>query len=276
MTAPPSPPTLGSWVLTEVAPCVWTRRVEFCQASTTVVVPPSGGALVVDPAFTAAEIEDLVGQIATRGWRVVAGVSTHAHYDHVLWSPRWDGAARWASADTVELARKEPEAVLPEDVLVRTGHDRGVLRGLSPLPRDAARIPWPGPEARVLSHDAHARGHVGLFLPEPRVLIAGDMLSGRETPLLDVDAASPASVADPIRAYRHGLDLLAAPIEAGQVDVVIPGHGLPLGVEEARAVIDADRAYLDALESGRRIEDSRLRDPWVRDQHEAQATALRG
>ena len=38
-------------------------------------------------------------------------------------------------------------------------------------------------------HDGHAPGHGAVFLPESGVLIAGDMCSDVEIPLLDTDAA---------------------------------------------------------------------------------------
>ena len=49
--------------------------------------------------------------------------------------------------------------------------------------------PWRGPRALVLAHDAHAPGHGAVFLPDTGVLVAGDMCSDVEIPLLDAGAA---------------------------------------------------------------------------------------
>jgi hydroxyacylglutathione hydrolase len=53
---------------------------------------------------------------------------------------------------------------------------------------DASAIPWDGPEARLIVHDGHAPGHGAVFLPGSGVLIAGDMCSDVEIPLLDLVA----------------------------------------------------------------------------------------
>ena len=81
---------------------------------------------------------------------------------------------------------------------------------------DAPAIPWDGPEARLIVHDGHAPGHGAVFLPESGVLIAGDMCSDVEIPLLDTDAE------DPLGDYRTGMERLAS---VPGVRQVVPGHG---------------------------------------------------
>jgi hypothetical protein len=73
-----------------------------------------------------------------------------------------------------------------------------------------------------------------------RVLVASDMLSDVLIPMLD-----PNDTADPIEDYLAALRLLEG--VAGDVDVVVPGHGSIGGTDQAHARIDQDRAYVRAL-----------------------------
>ena len=146
------------------------------------------------------------------------------------------------------------------------GHDLELFGRLRPLAPGQAEIAWDGPQARVLAHDGHAPGHGAVFLPGTGVLVAGDMCSDIEVPLLDLAAA------DPVGDYRAGLELLAG---VTGVQWVIPGHG---GVGDAaafRARVTADLAYLAAIERGEDVADARLRPGWLRAEHEQQLQHLR-
>src|SRR6202034_2526716 len=79
-----------------------------------------------------------------------------------------------------------------------------------------------------------------LLIEEREVLVAGDMLSDVLIPMLDLNAA-----VDPIGDYLAALRLLEG--AAGDVDVLVPGHGSVGGAGQARARIDQDRAYVHAL-----------------------------
>jgi glyoxylase-like metal-dependent hydrolase (beta-lactamase superfamily II) len=94
------------------------------------------------------------------------------------------------------------------------GHDLSLFARLAPLA--GSEIPWAGPRATIVAHEAHAPGHGAVFLPETGVLVAGDMCSDIEIPLLDGESA------DPFGDYRHGLGALAS---LAGVRVVVPGHG---------------------------------------------------
>ncbi len=119
----------------------------------------------------------------------------------------------------------------------------------------------------MVVHDGHAPGHGAVFLPATGTLVAGDMCSDVEIPLLDLAAS------DPLGDYLAGLDLLAALTGVRQV---IPGHGHPGDAAELRRRIDADRSYLDALERGAPPVDPRLAQDWLRAEHDAQLRRVRG
>jgi glyoxylase-like metal-dependent hydrolase (beta-lactamase superfamily II) len=159
----------------------------------------------------------------------------------------------------VELTRETQRAA--------PGHDFSVLARLTPL--DAPAIPWDGPEAHVIVHDGHAPGHGAVFLPDTGVLVAGDMCSDVEIPLLDLDAA------DPLGDYRTGLELLAS---VPGVRQVVPGHGHVGDADEFRRRLTADAAYLDALAFGQPLGDPRLTagsPEWLAGTHQEQLRYVR-
>jgi glyoxylase-like metal-dependent hydrolase (beta-lactamase superfamily II) len=151
---------------------------------------------------------------------------------------------------------------VPQDLL-------GLMKG---LPAETTQIPWDGPQIRIIEHPAHAPGHAALLIEERRVLVAGDMLSDVLMPMLDVNAA------DPIEDYLAALRLLAG--VAGNVDVVIPGHGSVGGADQIRARIEQDRAYVQALRDGTTPNDPRIGPSakhgweWVSDVHAGQLQRL--
>jgi hydroxyacylglutathione hydrolase len=256
-------------VLTQVAPGVWTATAEIWTSLTTVIVAVDGSCLVVDPGITVAEIAEIAGEIADRGWSVTAGFSTHPHWDHVLWSPTWAAVPRWATAAGAAHARAVMAHNLAESGAAAPGHDPDLIGRLDPLPDGVRTLGWDGPRAVVVPHAAHCPGHAGLVLPEAGVLLAGDMLSDLEIPLLDLAAA------DPVTDYRAGLDALESAAREHRVSVLVPGHGHVGDAAELTRRLGLDRAYLDALEAGRPSDDPRLATHWLAEEHAKHVARLR-
>jgi hydroxyacylglutathione hydrolase len=103
-----------------------------------------------------------------------------------------------------------------------------------------------------------------VFLPDCGVLIAGDMCSDIEIPLLDTVAT------DPLGDYRTGVERLAA---VPGVRQVVPGHGHVGDAAEFRSRLALDAAYLDTVGRGEPFDDPRLtaQSPeWMRTVHEEQ------
>ena len=143
----------------------------------------------------------------------------------------------------------------------------GLITG---LPAGTARIPWDGPEVRIIEHPAHAPGHAALLVEERGVLVAGDMLSDLFVPMLD----DLNDTNDPVEEYLVGLRLLEG--VADDVEVVIPGHGSVGGAGQVHARIELDRAYVQALRAGGGDDDPRIASAkpgweWVSDIHAGQA-----
>jgi hydroxyacylglutathione hydrolase len=240
----------------EIAPGVFVATAEKYTTTTTVVAGADGGCLLIDPAVTVADLTALAGWLSERGLRPVAGWSTHPHWDHLLWSAAFGEVPRYATPRAVAVAARELSGLVSGVTESAPGHDLRLFARIEPLLDHA--IDWAGPRAVVYAHDAHAPGHGAVLLADAGVLIAGDMLSDIEIPLLDLESA------DPFGGYRQGLELLAA---VPGVRLVVPGHGRVGENAEFRRRVAADRAYLDATEAGADIADPRLAEDWLRAEH---------
>jgi hydroxyacylglutathione hydrolase len=253
--------------LDEVAPGVLVATAARYTTTSTVVVGEGGDCLLVDPALTPAELAGLAAALTGRGLRAVAAFSTHPHWDHLLWHPTLGVAPRWATARAVTAARDRAGELRQEAGENVPGQDWP--GDLTALPDGGTHVPWSGPPTRVVPHAGHAPGHAALVVGG--TVLAGDMLSDLEVPLLDLEAAHP------VEDYAAGLDHLGDALREPDVRALVPGHGHATDRAGALARLDADRRYLDALGSLRDVggEDARLTDPWVRGEHERQLAALR-
>ena len=265
-------------MLRQVAEGVLIHQSEFCQ-SNAVVVHGRAGVLLIDPGILGHEMAALANDLRELGQPVVAGFSTHPHWDHLLWHARLGAAPRYGTARCAATARDRLSdagakariaELIPPDIFEQVPLDLlGLIAG---LPAETARIPWDGPQVRIVEHQAHAPGHAALLIEERRVLIVGDMLSDVLIPMLDLNAA------DPIEDYLTALRLLEG--VAGDVDVVIPGHGSIGGADQVHARIDQDRAYGHALRDTHVPSDPRIGPPakdgwdWVAGVHEGQLQRL--
>jgi glyoxylase-like metal-dependent hydrolase (beta-lactamase superfamily II) len=70
---------------------------EFCQ-SNAVVVHGRAGVLLIDPGVHGYEMDRLANDLSGLGQSVVAGFSTHPHWDHLLWHARFGAAPRHGTA----------------------------------------------------------------------------------------------------------------------------------------------------------------------------------
>ena len=243
-------------MLTRVAGGVLVHQSELLR-NNTVVVHGRAGVLLVDPGIRDSEMSCLANDLSGLGRPVAAGFSTHPDWDHVLWHAELGDAPRYGTAgcaafmrDVLSDADWRARAVagFPPEIAGEVPLDGyGLVTG---LPAGTARIPWDGPEVRIVEHPAHAVGHAALLVEECGVLVAGDMLSDVLVPFPDLDAA------DGLEDYLEGLRLLEGVAE--HVDVLVPGHGSVGGRDEVRRRIDLDRAYVHALQDGRAPDDPRI------------------
>jgi glyoxylase-like metal-dependent hydrolase (beta-lactamase superfamily II) len=263
-------------VLRQVAEGVLIHESEFCQ-SNAVVVQGQAGVLLIDAGVLGYEMACLANELSESGRTVVAGFSTHPHWDHVLWHARFGAAPRYGTARCASAIRdllsgphwKDSIAGrIPPDIAGQITWDLfGLITG---LPAETARIPWDGPQVQIIEHQAHAPGHAALLIEERGVLVAGDMLSDALIPMLNLTAA------DPIDDYLAALRLLEG--VADDFDVLVPGHGSIGGADRVRGRIDQDRAYVQALRDAGATDDTRVGPSatfdWMSGVHERQLQQL--
>ncbi|MFG1644386.1 MBL fold metallo-hydrolase [Amycolatopsis sp. NPDC049252] len=242
-------------MLKQVADGVWVRQSEWVW-SNAVVVRGEAGLIVVDPGISGDDLSELADEVDRLGIPVVAGFSTHPHWDHLLWHSRLGDVPRYATAANVRIAGEARERAQAMAEQTAPGIPLELIALLTPLPADGGPIP-----GEILEHDAHAAGHAAILLADRGVLVAGDMLSDVLIPLLD--ARRPGQV----DAYEATLDRWETALR--QVDVVVPGHGAVAVGPEVAARLAADRAYLDALRRGVEPADARLEQDWLSVPHKA-------
>jgi glyoxylase-like metal-dependent hydrolase (beta-lactamase superfamily II) len=267
-------------MLKQVAEGVLIHQSELLE-NNAVVVQGRAGVLLIDPGIQGSEMACLANDLYELGQPVVAGFSTHPHWDHVLWHAELGRAPRYGTgrcaADMRDLLsnadwKARVTEGLPTEIAEEIPLDLfGLITG---LPAETAQIPWDGPLVRIIEHQAHSPGHAALLVEERGVLVAGDMLSDVLVPMLD----DLNSTNDPIEGYLAGLRLLEG--VADDVDVLIPGHGSVCGADQMRLRIELDRAYVQALRDGISADDPRIGPSakpgweWVSDVHEWQLQSL--
>jgi glyoxylase-like metal-dependent hydrolase (beta-lactamase superfamily II) len=242
-------------MLTEVADGVWVRQSAWVS-SNAVVVRGNDGLILIDPGIDGADLNQLADDVDGLSIPVVAGFSTHLHWDHLLWHARFGDVPRYAmpaSAAAAPSVRERGQAMAAESA---PGIPLELIALVTALPADGGPVP-----GEIIEHEAHALGHAAILLADRGVLIAGDMLSDVLIPLLD--PRRPGQVA----AYATALDRLGD--AAGSVDVLIPGHGAVARGPEVAARFAADRAYIDALRRGEEPVDARLAQEWLHGPHQS-------
>ena len=248
-------------MLRQVADGVWVRQSAWVW-SNAVVVRADEGLVLVDPGIDGADLEELADDVEGLGLPVVAGFSTHPHWDHLLWHARFGAVPRFATADGARAASEARERAQAMAAKSASGIPLDLVAVLTPLPEDGSGLP-----GEVVEHEAHAIGHAALLLADRGVLLAGDMLSDVLIPLLDPHRP------DQVVAYETALDRLGE--AARHVDVMVPGHGAVAEGAEVAARLARDRAYVEALRRGTEPDDARLEQDWVLGLHRSNVERAR-
>jgi len=238
-------------MLKQVADGVWVRQSEWVLSNAT-VVRGEDGLILVDPGIDGRDLNELADDLARLAIPVVAGFSTHPHWDHLLWHARFGDVPRYATsagARAASDARERGQKMAAESA---SGIPLELLGLVTPLPADGGPVP-----GEVIEHQAHAIGHAAVLLADRGVLLAGDMLSGLLIPILD--PRRPGQLA----AYEAALGRLEE--AARHADVLVPGHGAVAQGIEVAARFAADHAYIDALRREADPADERLGPdaPWL-------------
>src|ERR1700689_919549 len=143
-------------MLRQVAEGVLTQQSEFCQTNA-IVVQGRTGVLLIDPEILGDEMAALADDLRELDQTVVAGFSTHPHWDHLLWDASFGAAPRYGTArcaariqDFLSAAdwKTRIAPMIPPDIADQVPLDlMGLITG---LPAVTGQIPWDGPEVRII------------------------------------------------------------------------------------------------------------------------------
>src|SRR6476660_2383773 len=100
-------------MLNQVADGVWVRQSEWVWSNAT-VVRAEDGLILVDPGISGTDLDQLADEVDRLGIPVVAGFSTHLHWDHLLWHARFGDVPRYAlqaAADAAPAVRERGQAM---------------------------------------------------------------------------------------------------------------------------------------------------------------------
>ncbi|UJA19938.1 MBL fold metallo-hydrolase [Thermoleophilia bacterium SCSIO 60948] len=249
-------------MLEQVADGVWVRQSEWVWTNST-IVSVDDGLILIDPGIHGAELESLADEIERIGRPVIAGFSTHPHFDHLLWHSRFGDAPRYATGEGARFAAETIEQQREGTAEAATAAPLELVGLVEPLPDGGGPVP-----GELTEHSAHCVGHAAVLLTDRGVLIAGDTLSDILVPIFDPFQN------DQLAAFETALERLEPAVE--RAEVLIPGHGGVARGDEVGARFEAERAYVEALRGGTEPTDARLEADWVVAIHDSNLAKVRG
>src|SRR5262249_15473141 len=176
-------------------------------AMNSVVLASADHTILVDPGILPSEMDDLAGLVREAEPRETTLFFTHAHWDHVLGRPWWPGAKTLAHDRFAAEVRAGRAGILPDTENRARGHGGVWTQGFEPFAPDLAVSGLkflPLGSWRLVLRDApgHSASQLSCHLADHSLLIAADMLSDIEPPILDGPCA-------PYRATLEALQLAA-------------------------------------------------------------------
>ncbi|MGB4595704.1 MAG: MBL fold metallo-hydrolase [Anaerolineaceae bacterium] len=220
---------------------VLVRQSALYQTNSSAVILDSK-VMVIDPGVFRADL-DAFGALLSP-FQVVAGLITHAHWDHILWTPSLGNGSRYCSIGT-DCQMMADEASL-RAALDQVETDSAGQYGYWVRTRFFEREPLvPGNydlhgfHFELIDLPGHCPGQAGFVFPDLGMAFVGDLISDMEVPTVP----SRAAIAD----YLATLDKLERLLSF--LTWIIPGHGTPANPAEALERIGLDRAYLSKLVS---------------------------
>jgi glyoxylase-like metal-dependent hydrolase (beta-lactamase superfamily II) len=215
------------------------------------IVRNEAESFAIDSPVLPEELELLASLVEQAGFPAPQGLLvTHADFDHVLAPLAFPEATIGCAQSTAARLRAEPgaaqRALRDFDEQLQIERAPLSLGAVQPL-AVPGRCAIGAGELQLHEATGHTVDGMAVWIGWARVLVAGDYLSSIEVPTLAAGEGM-------IDAYLATLERLA-PIVA-EVEHVVPGHGPVLDHARALAVLDEDRAYLNAL--GERGEEAEL------------------
>jgi glyoxylase-like metal-dependent hydrolase (beta-lactamase superfamily II) len=196
---------------------------------------------VIDSPVLPEELDVLPALLGQAGFPFSGLLVTHGDWDHLLGRLAFPDAAIGCAETTAARLTAEPGAA--QRALREFDEEHYVERPRPLALGQVQALPVPGTlevgDARLELQpaDGHTADGMAVWVPWARVLVAGDLLSPVEVPML-----SPGGSRD---AYLATLRRLEPLVQAA--DHVVPGHGAVLDGTRAAAILREDVAYLEGL-----------------------------
>ncbi|WP_429844034.1 MBL fold metallo-hydrolase [Brevibacillus sp. FIR094] len=206
--------------------CLWQ--------TTSAVVSTEQRLYLFDPAYFPHEIETIADYVQSeRNGRELILVLTHGDWDHVVGVGKFPDATVIAQKEILTAGRIEKKLNKAKrfdgSYYVVRSYEVG-MPTFAKLVEDAQD--WQ--EVSFLPVPGHTPDQMATLFREQKLLVVGDMLSNLEFPFIDDSSA-----------YLDSLEKIERLVLQGEVDEVIPGHGVPAkGREEILHRIERDRQYL--------------------------------
>ncbi|MET3292648.1 UNVERIFIED_CONTAM: hydroxyacylglutathione hydrolase [Brevibacillus sp. OAP136] len=229
--------------------CLW-------QTTSTVVETPER-VFVFDPAYFPHEIEAVATFVSSiRKGRPVVLVLTHGDWDHIA------GFSAFADATVVAQKQILADGRLQEQLGKVFSFDEQYYverKQACLLPRIDRTIDADEHDdlwgVRFLSVPGHTGDMMATLFVEQKLLVMGDMLSNLEFPFINDSIG-----------YTDSLAKIERLVEAGNIQLLIPGHGAPAGADETMDRIRHDQAY---IEEGRQIVREGRQSGWSKEETKA-------
>src|ERR1700759_4943037 len=135
-------------MLNQVADGVWGRQRAWVL-SNPIAVRGGGGLILVDPGINDSFLNQLADGLDRIGIPVAAGFSSHPHWAHLLWHPRFGDVPRYATpagAHAASEARERAQAMAAEGAV---GIPLELIGLVTPLPADGGPVP-----GEIVQHQA--------------------------------------------------------------------------------------------------------------------------
>jgi glyoxylase-like metal-dependent hydrolase (beta-lactamase superfamily II) len=211
--------------------------------TTATAVRAGGEGFLIDSVVYPDELAAVPGVLEQADFPITGLLATHGDWDHLLGRLAYPEASLGCGESTAE--RLEAELGAPQRAL-RSFDEEHYVDGRTPLSLAAVQsLPLPGllsigdEDREIQMHPApgHTADGTAYWLPWLAILVCGDYLSPVEIPML-----SPGGT---LGAYEQTLARLGPLVE--QAATVIPGHGAPIGGEQAAGILAQDLTYIQAL-----------------------------
>lgn len=221
-----------------IAGNIHVAQSRFWQTNAGVIVQ-NNRAILIDAGVFPDELTRLAEHM--RGQAIVAGLSTHEDWDHVLWSgdlgedvPRYSNPV--ATCIVTERRKDLLRRIATEETTYDVRWDHELIGRLEPVAFGSLRIDGFSLELHHLP--GHTEGNSGFWIPESRVAFVGDTLSDIDPPVLSADRSVTMQYPQTLDRLRN----LIAPLE-----VIVPGHGTVCDRSEALQRLELDARYLDVV-----------------------------